>query len=78
MVGAVIVMRLKAPEAERPFRTPLYPLPALFYLTLATLLVLDLVFLAPATSGMGFAIALTGLPVYYVWRMLSGRRAGTR
>jgi APA family basic amino acid/polyamine antiporter len=73
MVAAVIVMRWKSPAAERPFRTPLYPLPPLLYLTLATLLVLDLVYLAPWTSGMGFAIALTGLPVYYLRCGVLGR-----
>jgi APA family basic amino acid/polyamine antiporter len=67
MVGATVVMRIKAPGAERPFRTPAYPLPALIYLGLAVLLVLDLVYMSPATSGIGFLLALTGIPVYFVW-----------
>jgi APA family basic amino acid/polyamine antiporter len=68
MVAAVVVKRLRAPRAERPYRTVAYPLPPLIYLSLAVLLVLDLVYMAPATSGAGFAIVLTGIPVYFIWR----------
>jgi hypothetical protein len=32
------------------------------------LLTVDLVFLAPATSGIGLLIVLTGVPVYFFWR----------
>lgn len=74
MVLAVIVMRSKRPTDERPYRVPLYPLPALLYIGLAGLLLLDLLYLAPGTSGMGFVIALSGLPVYFLWRALSPRR----
>jgi APA family basic amino acid/polyamine antiporter len=68
MVGAVIIMRRKAPDAERPYRTPGYPFVPAVYIIIASLLVLDLVFLAPTTSGVGFLLVLTGLPVYLLWR----------
>ncbi len=68
MVGAVIVMRRKAPEVERPYRTWGYPLVPLVYIGLAVLIVLDLAFLAPSTSGIGYLLVLTGIPVYFVWR----------
>jgi APA family basic amino acid/polyamine antiporter len=68
MVGAVFVLRRKAPEAPRPYRTPGYPFVPLTYVLLATLLVLDLVYLAPKTSGVGFLLVLAGLPVFYAWR----------
>jgi APA family basic amino acid/polyamine antiporter len=68
MVGAVIIMRRSAPHIERPYRTLGYPLVPLFYILLATLLICDLVWLAPATSGIGFLIVLTGFPVYLIWR----------
>jgi APA family basic amino acid/polyamine antiporter len=68
MVGAVIVLRRKAPEAPRPYRTRGYPFVPALYILLATLLTLDLVYLAPGTSGVGFLIVLTGLPVYFAWR----------
>ncbi|HYH87174.1 MAG TPA: amino acid permease [Pyrinomonadaceae bacterium] len=68
MVGAVLIMRRKAPDAARPYRTPGYPLVPIVYILLASLLILDLIYLAPQTSGVGFLIALTGLPVYFAWR----------
>jgi APA family basic amino acid/polyamine antiporter len=68
MVGAVLVLRRKAPDAARPYRTPGYPFVPLVYVLLATLLTFDLVYLAPKTSGLGFLLVFTGLPVYLAWR----------
>ena len=74
MVGAVVVMRRKAPAAPRPYRTPGYPVVPAVYILLAALLVLDLVYLARLTSGLGFLLVLTGLPVYFAWRRGAARR----
>ena len=68
MVAAVIVMRRKAPHVERPYRTIGYPLVPLIYISLALLIVIDLAYLAPSTSGIGYLLVLTGIPVYFVWR----------
>ena len=68
MVGAVIVMRRKAPAMDRPYRTWGYPIVPLIYIAIATLLILDLAYLAPATSGIGYLLVLTGVPVYLTWR----------
>jgi APA family basic amino acid/polyamine antiporter len=73
MVGAVLVLRRKRPGAERPYRTPGYPVVPAVYVLLATLLVLDLVYLAPGTSGVGFLLVFAGLPVYFAWRKGSRR-----
>jgi len=67
MVGAVIVMRRKAATVERPYRTFGYPLVALIYIGLALLLVIDLALLKPGTSGIGYLLVLTGIPVYFWW-----------
>jgi APA family basic amino acid/polyamine antiporter len=68
MVGAVIVMRRKAPQIERPYRTFGYPIVPWIYITLAVLIVVDLAWLVPSTSGIGYLIVLTGIPVYFLWR----------
>ncbi|HEY0430306.1 MAG TPA: amino acid permease [Pyrinomonadaceae bacterium] len=68
MVGAVIVMRRKTPAAERPYRTLGYPIVPLIYIGLALLLVIDLALLKWKTSGIGYLLVLTGIPVYFVWR----------
>lgn len=67
MVGAVIVLRRKQPNTDRPYRTIGYPITPLFYVVMAALLVVGFLVTGPGTSGIGFAIALTGLPVYALW-----------
>jgi APA family basic amino acid/polyamine antiporter len=74
MVGAVIILRRKQPDAPRPYRTPGYPLVPAVYIILATLLIFDLVYLAPRTSGIGFLLVLTGLPVYFAWKRREGEK----
>ena len=68
MVGAVILLRHKAPDLERPYRTFGYPLVPLVYIGLALMVVLDLAYLAPRTSGVGYLLVLTGIPAYLIWR----------
>ncbi len=74
MTGAVIVLRRKAPTVERPYRTIGYPVPPLIYISMVALLILDFAYLAPATSGMGYLLALSGIPVYFIWRARAGQR----
>jgi APA family basic amino acid/polyamine antiporter len=76
MVGAVVVLRRKQPAAERPYRVWGYPVPVLLYLGLAALLILDFIYLAPATSGIGFGIVLAGIPVYLIWSRSAPPLAG--
>jgi APA family basic amino acid/polyamine antiporter len=68
LVAAVIVLRKKSPVAERPYRTWGYPFVPIISVVLAGLLIVDLAWLAPATSGIGMLIILTGVPVYFLWR----------
>ncbi|MDQ6809037.1 MAG: amino acid permease [Verrucomicrobiota bacterium] len=68
LVLAVMLLRRKKPAAERPYRTWGYPVVPIISIALAALLVVDLTYLAPTTSGIGIAIVLTGIPVYLAWR----------
>jgi APA family basic amino acid/polyamine antiporter len=68
MVLAVIVMRRKAPELSRPYRTWGYPMVPLAYIVIATMLIVDLAYLAPTTSGIGYLIVVSGVPVYWAWQ----------
>jgi basic amino acid/polyamine antiporter, APA family len=68
MTGAVFVLRKKSPSADRPYRTVGYPLTPLVYISIATLLICDLAYLAPATSGIGCLLVLSSLPAYVLWR----------
>ncbi|WP_240907400.1 APC family permease [Paludisphaera rhizosphaerae] len=75
MVAAVILMRRKAPFLNRPYKTLAYPLPPALYIGLASLLVADFLLLKPLTSGAGFLIVLTGLPVYFLWTRAQSKAA---
>lgn len=77
MVGAVILMRKKAPELNRPYRTFGYPFVPIVYIVLALLIVLDLAYLAPWTSGIGYLIVLTGIPAYFIWKRGAARQSAT-
>ena len=68
MVLALIVLRRNALAADRPYRTWGYPVVPVVSMLLAALLIVDLAFLAPTTSGIGILIVLTGVPVYFFWR----------
>jgi APA family basic amino acid/polyamine antiporter len=68
MVGAVFVMRRKAPHLDRPYRTFGYPVVPIIYIVIALLLVIDLAYLTPKTAGIGYLLVLTGIPVYLIWR----------
>ncbi|MDT7605052.1 MAG: hypothetical protein QOF61_3049 [Acidobacteriota bacterium] len=68
MVGAVVVLRRRLPQAERPYRTHGYPLVPALYVALAALVILDLAYLTPTTSGIGYLLVLTGIPVYFLWK----------
>ena len=74
LVAAVMVLRKKVPAAERPYRTWGYPIVPIVSIALAALLTLDLAWLAPATSGIGILLVLTGVPIYFFWRRRAARR----
>jgi APA family basic amino acid/polyamine antiporter len=65
--SAVIVLRRRMPEAERPYRAWGYPvLPALFILVTAAILVNTLI-TATAQTLLGLACIALGLPFYTYW-----------
>ena len=71
-VLAVVVLRYRKPDAERPYRAWGYPVVPLIFVTLSLLLILNLAYLAGTTSGIGYLIAFTGIPVYFIWRKKPG------
>src|SRR5437764_13258730 len=71
MIVAVMILRRTKPDADRPYRTWGYPFVPIISVLLAGLLIVDLGFLAPTTSGIGILILLTGVPAYFFWRKAS-------
>jgi APA family basic amino acid/polyamine antiporter len=78
LVAAVIVLRRKVPDTSRPYRAWGYPVVPIVAVVLALLLIVDLAILAPATCGIGFAIVLSGFPVFFLWKNRRPRTASDR
>jgi len=71
-IAAVFVLRVKQPNAERPYKAFGYPIiPALYCIGAAIILVVLFVYQTTATWP-GLLIVLTGVPVYFIWKHLSG------
>ena len=77
LVAAVIVLRKRNPDAPRPYRAWGYPFVPMIAIGLATLLIADLAWLAPATCGIGFAIVLSGFPAFLIWNGRPNERDST-
>lgn len=67
-VSALIILRRKRPDAERPYKVPLYPLLPIAYLVLTACVMAGQLCLRPAYSGGGLVIVFLGLPVYLLLR----------
>jgi APA family basic amino acid/polyamine antiporter len=69
----IFVLRSKQPDAERPYKAFGYPLiPALYVIGASVILVVLFVYQTTATWP-GLLIVLTGVPVYFIWKNLSGK-----
>ncbi|MGN5954804.1 APC family permease [Sphingobacterium lactis] len=72
-VVGVIYQRFKHPELERPYKTFLYPLPAIIYLVIGAVFCGLLIVFKPQYTWPGFILILLGLPIYYLVLKKSGR-----
>jgi APA family basic amino acid/polyamine antiporter len=73
--AALIILRMKAPEMERPYRLRPYPLlPALFVLInlgILTALTIE----QPRQALIAAGLILSGLPAYVVWKQRAKKNA---
>lgn len=65
-VFGVIYLRIKKPNAERPYRTWLYPFPPIFYLLIGSTFCILLFIYKPQYTWPGLVLILLGLPVYFL------------
>jgi APA family basic amino acid/polyamine antiporter len=73
-IAGIFVLRVKRPDAERPYRAFGYPIiPALYIVGASVILVVLFVYQTTATWP-GLLIVLTGVPVYFIWRNASDRQ----
>jgi len=69
----IFVLRVKQPDAERPYKAFGYPIvPALYVVGASVILVVLFIYQTTATWP-GLLIVLTGVPVYFIWKAASAR-----
>jgi basic amino acid/polyamine antiporter, APA family len=73
-VAAVFVLRRTQPDLPRPYRTWGYPVVPILFLLASVGMVVNALWTDPVNTGFTFAIILAGVPVYFVWRVWSGRQ----
>jgi APA family basic amino acid/polyamine antiporter len=70
-IAGVYVLRVKRPDAERPYRAFGYPVVPALYIIGAAVILLVLFTHQTATTWPGLIIVLTGVPVYFLWKKRS-------
>jgi basic amino acid/polyamine antiporter, APA family len=73
-VGAVIVLRYKRPELERPYKLWGYPFVPLVFIAIHFWIVWGSVKEKPFESLVGVGIVAIGIPIYFIWRTLGGTK----
>jgi APA family basic amino acid/polyamine antiporter len=66
--GAVIVLRVKRPDVERPYRVFGYPWVPILFILGSTLLIANTLVEKPVESLIGLALLVVGVPAYAWWR----------
>ena len=66
-VGAVIVLRRKQPDHERPYRTLGYPFTPILYMVVYAWFLVYVFLGNPVEALIGFGLIAAGVPVFYWW-----------
>jgi APA family basic amino acid/polyamine antiporter len=74
LVG-LFVLRVKEPNAQRPYKTVGYPVLPAIYILMALFIDVVLLRYKPQYTWPGLVIVLLGIPVYYLWRPASQKTA---
>jgi APA family basic amino acid/polyamine antiporter len=66
--AAVIALRIKRPNAERPFRVPGYPVTPILFVIAAAAIVINTMVSQPLQAAIGIGMVLLGAPAYLIWK----------
>ena len=69
-VAAVILLRLRRPSLDRPYRCPLYPLTPIFFVAASIGIVVTNFVVNFRQAILGVGLILIGLPLYFVFRYI--------
>ena len=67
MVAGVIVLRIKRPDLDRPYRMWGYPVTPVVFLLITAWFLGNMIVSRPVPSLAGLALILTGVPIYLFW-----------
>ena len=70
---AVVLLRRRLPNLERPYRVWGYPFLPLAFSAAALIIVANTLFRSPRESIVGLALVLVGVPIYFAWRRFARR-----
>jgi APA family basic amino acid/polyamine antiporter len=73
---AVIVLRRKFPNAERPYKVWGYPVVPLIFILVTVWLLGNTLFTAPLQTAAGLGLMLLGLPLSFIWERNLGSKSG--
>ena len=65
----IFLLRWTQPHAERPYKAWGYPIVPLLYIVGAGVILVVLFIYQPATTLPGLGIVLTGVPIYFLWKV---------
>ncbi len=74
-VLAVVVLRRKMPDRERPYRMHGYPWTPVIFAAVSFWFVLNTLISEPRSSLIGLALVVAGAPIYWFWRRANPNRA---
>lgn len=66
--ASVIVLRIKRPDMNRPYRVPGYPFVPIIFVLVAITLLYSTLLNSPRESGIGLVLIIAGLPFYFYWK----------
>jgi APA family basic amino acid/polyamine antiporter len=67
ITSSIFVLRVRRPEADRPYRTWGYPATPILFLIVVGYLLVNAFVTAPVQAFTGVALILAGLPFYWYW-----------
>jgi basic amino acid/polyamine antiporter, APA family len=67
MVAGVIVLRIKRPHLDRPYRMWGYPVTPILFLLITAWFLGNMIVTRPVPSLAGLGLILTGVPIYFFW-----------
>jgi len=77
-IAGLFVLRVKRPDAERPYKAIGYPVLPAIYIAMALFIDVVLLRYKPQYTWPGLAIVLLGIPVYFLWSRRSSAPAAAR